>query len=503
MIRTTTDFVHTLRCARRVSTPLICARTADPASALGLIRETLNGKADSVPLIVWDILSGLRPGNSIGKEHLCRLLDDRDPATVGPGDALVLAGGMPEDTILIFSNAHRFWNDAAVAQGIWNLRDSFKAVGSMLILLAVPGASLPSELSQDVFVIDEPLPSGDDLARIVKETFTAAEIDGPDPDVERRAVDALLGLSAFPAEQVLAMSLSKSGLDTEQLWERKRQVIEQTPGLSVWQGGESFSDIGGCDQIKRFLRAVITGEEAPRVVVFVDEIEKAFAGTGTDLSGVKTEMTGTMLSWMQDRDAEGIVLIGPAGTAKSAVAKAAGNTAAIPTITFDFGAMQNSLVGASGERLRAALQVVDAVSSGRSLWIATCNSIGVLPPELRRRFTLGTFFFDLPTKEERDAIWKIYLAKYGVSGTLPEDEGWTGAEIKECCRKAYRLKMSLQESAQYIVPVSRSAGEQIKTLRQQASGKFLSASRPGVYQLQEAAVMPRAGRAFRDLEAGN
>ena len=237
------------------------------------------------------------------------------------------------------------------------------------------------------------------------------------------------------------------------------------------------------------------------MVVFVDEIEKAFAGAGTDLSGVKTEMTGTMLSWMQDREADGVVLIGPPGTAKSAVAKATGNTAGIPTIAFDFGAMQNSLVGASGERLRAALQVVDAVSSGQSLWIATCNSIAVLPPELRRRFTLGTFFFDLPTKEERAAIWNIYIAKYGVSGARPEDEGWTGAEIKECCRKAYRLKISLQESAQYIVPVSRSAAEQIKALRQQASGKFLSASLPGVYQMQDAAVMPKAGRAFRNLES--
>ena len=101
------------------------------------------------------------------------------------------------------------------------------------------------------------------------------------------------------------------------------------------------------------------------MVVFVDEIEKAFAGTGTDLSGVKTEMTGTMLSWMQDREADGVVLIGPAGTAKSAIAKATGNTAGIPTIAFDFGAMQNSLVGASGERLRAALQVVDTVSRAK------------------------------------------------------------------------------------------------------------------------------------------
>ena len=195
------------------------------------------------------------------------------------------------------------------------------------------------------------------------------------------------------------------------------------------------------------------------------------------------------------------MFLGPPGAAKSAVGKAAGNTAGVPTIAFDLAAMQDSLVGASGERLRAALQVVDAVSQGRSLWIATCNSIVSLSPELRRRFTLGTFFFDLPSPEERAAIWKIYVAKYGVSGELPDDDGWTGAEIKECCRKAYRLKLTLKESAEYLVPVSRSAADQIKALRQQASGKFISASYPGVYQFQESAPAPRAGRAFRGLES--
>jgi len=163
--------------------------------------------------------------------------------------------------------------------------------------------------------------------------------------------------------------------------------------------------------------------------------------------------------------------------------------------------MQNAMVGASGERLRSALKVVDAVTNGRSLWIATCNSIGALPPELRRRFTLGTFFFDLPSPDERAAIWKIYTDKYGVSGELPHDDGWTGAEIKECCRKAYRLKLTLRESAEYIVPVSRSAAEQVKTLRQQASGKFISASYPGVYQFQEMAAVARSGRAFKNSDA--
>src|SRR5256885_15006009 len=91
--------------------------------------------------------------------------------------------------------------------------------------------------------------------------------------------------------------------------------------------------------------------------------------------------------------------------------------------------------------------IIDAVSQGRSLWIATCNSITSLPPELRRRFTLGTFFFDLPSAEERRAIWNIYVNRWRLTGELPDDEGWTGAEIKECCRKAWRLTLSLRESA--------------------------------------------------------
>src|SRR5260370_15207538 len=107
VIETKNEFLYILRAARRVSTPLICARTADPASALGLIQESLNGKAESVPVTVWDILSGLRPVNAAAKENLCRALDERDPSTVGPTDALVLAAGMTDDTPLDFSNSHR------------------------------------------------------------------------------------------------------------------------------------------------------------------------------------------------------------------------------------------------------------------------------------------------------------------------------------------------------------------------------------------------------------
>lgn len=498
MSRSTEEFRSVFKAARRAGTPLVAVRTADPASAMAQVMASLNGKSE-IPVVIWDILNGLTGRNEPGKAAVGRLVGE-NAGPLGPADSLAAAQKIARDAVLFFLNPQRVWEQIDVIQGIWNLRDVFKANGQMLVLISTPGASLPPELQSDVMVIDEPLPSAEELAVLVQETFEAAELPAPSEETVEKAVDALVGLAAFPAEQVLAMSLSKSGLDFGQLWDRKRQAVEQTPGLTIWRGGETFDQIGGCENIKRFLDAVIHGEEAPRVIVFVDEIEKAFAGSGTDTSGVKTEMTGTMLSWMQDRGADGVIFIGPPGAAKSAVAKAAGATAGIPTVAFDLAAMQTSLVGGSGERLRAALQVVDAISQGRSLWIATCNSITSLPPELRRRFTLGTFFFDLPTADEREAIWNIYEDRWQLTGERPDDDGWTGAEIKECCRKAWRLKLSLRESAAYIVPVSRSAADQIEVLRRQASGRFLSASQPGVYSAESESLPVGSGRrSFREI----
>ncbi|MGA3261073.1 MAG: AAA family ATPase [Bryobacteraceae bacterium] len=501
MIRTTTSFGKAFHTARRVSTPLIAVRTPDPASAIQLILSTF--KADETPALHWDAVRGIVGLNEAGRRHVPEILGELEPTAVNPETLFVIAEKLGPDSLLFVANAHRFYGDVGVTQGIWNLRDAYKSRGCTLILLTTLSGCLPEELAQDVLTLDEPLPSCEELSRIVRETVEAAEMNALSATDLQRAVDALIGLAAFPAEQVVAMSLSKEGLDAEQLWERKRQIIEQSPGLKIWRGGETFDNIGGCENVKTFLRAILGGSEPPRVIVFLDEIEKAFAGTGTDLSGVKTEMTGTMLTWMQDNETDGLIFIGPPGAAKSAAAKATGNSAGIPTIAFDLGAMQSSLVGGSGERLRAALKVVEAVSRGRTLFIATCNSIASLPPELRRRFTLGTFFFDLPSAAERELIWAIYEKKYGVSGRRPDDEGWTGAEIKECCRKAARLRMPLTDAAQYTVPISKSAAEQVKSLRQQASGKFISASNAGLYRFEETAPAPAAAgpRRIRAVEA--
>lgn len=289
------------------------------------------------------------------------------------------------------------------------------------------------------------------------------------------------------------------------LWERKRQTIEQTPGLSIYRGKETFDSIKGYDNAENYIKRIFDGKTPPKAIMYLDELEKHLAGAnGGDLSGVKQDMLGALLTWMQDYRAMGIIFIGIPGGGKSAMAKAAGNYGGVPTISFDLAGMQESRVGKSGQNIRNGLKVVNAVSSGQCLVIATCNSIQALPPELRRRFTLGTFFFDLPNKYGRDAIWKLYIKKPHPDATgpltseqcleMPADKFYTGAEIQKCCEIAWRLDCTLKDASSFIVPVAKSAPEQLEYLRNMANGTFISASDGGIYCYDKA--IAQSGREY-------
>ena len=101
---------------------------------------------------------------------------------------------------------------------------------------------------------------------------------------------------------------------------------------------------------------------APSVKRMRAAVEKAMAGATGDTSGVSQDLLASLLSYMQDRAASGIIAVGPPGSGKSAWAKATGNTGKIPTIVFDLGGMKGSLVGQSEANIRSALKLVSAVA---------------------------------------------------------------------------------------------------------------------------------------------
>jgi hypothetical protein len=313
-------------------------------------------------------------------------------------------------------------------------------------------------------------------------------------------LDAAAGLTRVEAENAFSLSLVRHGrIAPDVLWELKASTLGKGGLLSLHRGGETFADLGGLEALKSFCtRALRPGRRS-------------------------------------DVRARGVLLLGPPGTGKSACAKALGNATNRPTLLLDTGALMGSLIGQTEQRTRQALKIADAMApcvimieelekalsgvggtgdSGVStrmfgtlltylsdhesdvFVVASANNIAMLPPELSRaeRFD-GVFFLDLPGQRERDQIWSMYVRKFGLDPDQrrPESRDWTGAEIRSCCRLAALLEVPLTEAATNIVPVAVTAGESVEKLRQWASGRCLSADRPGPYS-REGNGMPRAGR---------
>ncbi len=159
---------------------------------------------------------------------------------------------------------------------------------------------------------------------------------------------------------------------------------------------------------------------------------------------------------------------------------------------------KGSLVGQSEQQIRAALDTINAIAGhGGALWLATCNRADnqAISPELRRRFSLQRYFFDLPTDSELLDIWPILQAQYGVADQEPPDvSGWTGAEVRACCEISMRTGRNLAEVARRsIVPSAIAEARTIEACREAAAGRWSSASAPGAYQ-RAAGGSPAAGR---------
>jgi hypothetical protein len=486
------DLISKFKAARRVGTPLIGITTPEPAS---LMASLTTDTPENFPILIWDSMRGMTPGNEKGRGCLKKLIpEDELGITVDPTVAFSVFAKLPEDSLCYFMNAHRYLScpdKPEIAQGVWNLRDPFKGTGKTLVLLG-PSLQLPPELVYDVILMDDPLPDDKQLEAIFLKEYELirqqyAKIPEPDEALCRRVVDSLRGLSSFSAEQVVAMSLTKNGILVENLWEYRRSIIQQTNGIQIVDSGETYSHVGGLQSIKDFMHLLFRGKKPPSSIIFIDEIEKMFAGATHalgDNTGVSQDSLGVMLKAMQNYRWTGIIAVGCAGSGKSMIAKATGNTFKVPTMEVDLGGTKHGIVGESEARIRSLVKVIHAVSGSGAFFIATCNRLESLPPELQRRFKAGIWYFDLPTAEERKSIWDLTIRAYGLDSSqeLPDDQNWTGADIDKVCDIADKGNCSLREAAQFIVPVSVSSADTIEMLRRTASGRFRSASYPGVYK---------------------
>lgn len=492
------ELLEQFKRARKVSVPLLAIETPDPAATIAAIAQA--DFAEDDVLLVWDCVRGISGTNKKGVEFLKTLgKGDELGPYINPVECLMRAVvKFPKDTYLFMHNAQRILDDQGVAQAAWNVRDAFKENHRMVIFLG-PILKFPAELDRDVIVLDEPLPDDEARGAIIKGILQAAKLKEPPKDDMTKTIEACRGLAAFSTEQVIAMSLSRDGIKLDEVWERKRKIIENVKGLTFFQSDVTFDDIGGHDNLKSFMHRIFKGRKPPTCIVFMDEIEKSMEGsTGGDLSGTSADQLGVILAAMQNNRWTGQLGAGPPGSGKSEVAKACAKTFGIPCIVWDLGAAKGSLVGESEMRIRLAVKTLLSIAGDGAYFMATCNRLTALPPELQRRFTDGVWYYDLPDESERKAIWNIHLKRYELDGkklARPDDANWVGSDIHNTCSKAWRMNCDLVDAAKYIAPVFKTNPQAIEKLRAMADGVFLSTSYEGTYQKDRQPETKRGGRA--------
>lgn len=496
------SFIEMFSSARAISTPLVVIRTFDATSTIQRITKSLGKElAELVPLVVWDCVQGLRGLNDAGgKEvgYMCQKGDggqavDRG-ATVDLTICLAVLGNAREDVIAFINNPQLIWDtDKRAVQAAWNLRNPYKANGNMLVFTLGAGDDLPAVLVQDTLVLEEPLPTREELAKVVTDNFEFASQkykackNAATKDVVKAGTDALIGLPMFPADQATAQNLDMPNgkLDIETLWSRKKDIVSTNPGLTYHAGKETLSDMYGCEAWITDGKLLMDGPYSPTIIVRMDEIQRQLAGSNSDSSGTKGNLMGEFLTWVNDKNVICTLNLGVSGTSKSWGPYCLGGHYGKPVINYDVASMEDKHVGESSRHMRTAHKVLESISDGRIWLIASANSLEGLPPELISRFQKGgIYFFDLPDEKEKQGILKLKVARYGLDPKqqMPEMPNWTGRDIDNCCGRAQLYGCSLVEAAKRVIPLHQSHFQMIENMRIGASNKYLSASKVGTYQ---------------------
>jgi ATP-dependent 26S proteasome regulatory subunit len=209
----------------------------------------------------------------------------------------------------------------------------------------------------------------------------------------------------------------------------------QQPLLRFDMGRMFGSLVGSSEENVR--RAIAVAESVAPAILWVDEIDKAFAGAqgsgGTD-GGTTARVFGTFLTWLSEKTAPIFV-------------------------------------------------------------VATANDISQLPAELLRKGRLDEIFFvDLPSEAEREDVFRIHLTKRGrdpqhfdIAALVEMSRDFSGAEVEEAIISALydafyagtelataHVMAALKET----VPLAKTMDEQINRLRSWAEGRARNASIP-------------------------
>mgnify|MGYP006119668111 FL=1 len=437
----------------------------------------------------WDFVDGYR-GNP----------NDNGFAARNPLEALELIDKLMPETasIFILKDYDNFLKDFSVIRKLKNLSKNLKTQPKNIIIISAE-VNIPDTLKEFITVIEFPLPNYNEILEELNRLISSLQQDISE-EIILNIATACQGLSLERTRRVLSKVIAKYGeindLSPLLILQEKQQIIQQTQLLEFCLADKSVSDLGGLDNFKDWLRLR----------------QNAFSPAALDYG----------LPYPK-----GLLLVGVQGTGKSLAAKTIAAEWQLPLLRLDFGRLFASLVGQSESRVRKMIEIAEAMSpcvlwvdeidkafagaqgngdSGTTsrvlatfiTWlaekttpvfvVATANNVDCIPAEILRKGRFDEMFFlNLPTREEREAIFEVHLKRcrpeiadqypLKLLGDLSKD--FSGAEIEQVVIEAMRFGFSesreftnedLVNSIQNLVPLARTKSKELNALKEWSEG---------------------------------
>ena len=441
--------------------------------------------------------------------------------TADPLHAIESVANAKDDAIYLFKDFHVYFGgdrnsrpDYAVIRKLRDIIPTLKSSRKTIVFVSSK-LVIPCDMEKEISILDFALPNTEEIQALLEDL-----IGGLNPESVHLTEDekitlsrSALGLTMQEAENAFCRAIViEKGLDIRALsviHEEKNQVVKKTGVLEFVKSDLGIDNIGGLENLKKWL--------------------------------IRRNN-----SWSERAQAynlpapKGVLITGVPGCGKSLTAKAMSAIWGLPLLKLDMGKIFGGIVGSSEENMRKAIATAEAVSpsilwvdeiekgfsglksggdSGTSArvfgtfltWmqektepvfvIATANDISSLPPELLRKGRFDEIFFvALPTKKEREKIFKLHIDKRvrgsSVQHELQADDdvcrelaemtaGYVGAEIEQivisAMYEAFYAERGLQKSdvvkaIRETVPLSSTQREQILHLRAWAKERAVLAT---------------------------
>lgn len=466
------SFTRQLQILDQAAVGVVLCRTREPHRAIDVIQRVAFSR--QLPLKVWRSNEGWRTFQPNGDEGAPDATCDANMAMqmIGGFNNTATTNGEPglgDGFYVSFYPQTWLKQDGPDPRMVQAIKDYCRMFAHSetvrLILLAPVGYTLPPELEEDVTILDFEVPSYAELLDMLNHEIADIEPASKRPMLTATDKDALVSagsgmqLSEFQtawarAIVTYAAELPNVGIEklVAEIMRVKTEVVKRSEVLEIMPV-TNMENVGGLQNLKDWLRqrSYCFGQEAADF-----GIEKP----------------------------KGIALIGPPGTGKSLLAKAAAHALNKPLIKFDVSRVFAGLVGQSEARVRSALKMIDAMApcvvlldevdkafqrnsgggdSGVSqrvlgnvlthmqesdagvFWVATANRVDNLPSEFLRRGRLDEVFsVSVPDEEERLEVIRIHLRKRGhdpdgvdgLEAAVAASEGYVPAELEAAVKDA-------------------------------------------------------------------